>query len=191
MMAMKEVVKKLIEGVLEASVKFSVEYPADLANGDFASNVAMVAAKTAGENPKAVAEKIKEKILANKPDWLEKVEVAGPGFINFYLATSVFAAEIKKVLSEKENYGRGQKLAGQKVIVEYTDPNPFKEFHIGHLMTNVIGESLARLLAFSGAEVKRACYQGDVGLHVARAVWGLLELKPAQLSAATLDEWAS
>jgi arginyl-tRNA synthetase len=106
MMAMKEVVKKLIEGVLEASVKFSVEYPADLANGDFASNVAMVAAKTAGENPKAVAEKIKEKILANKPDWLEKVEVAGPGFINFYLATSVFAAEIKKVLSEKENYGR-------------------------------------------------------------------------------------
>ncbi len=185
---MKEVVKKLIEGVLEAPVKFSVEYPADLAHGDFASNVAMVAAKTAGENPKAVAEKIKEKILADKPEWLAKVEVAGPGFINFYLATSVFAAEIKKVLSEKENYGRGQKLAGQKVIVEYTDPNPFKEFHIGHLMPNVIGESLSRLLAFSGAEVKRACYQGDVGLHVARAVWGLLELKPAQLSAATLGE---
>ena len=57
-------------------------------------------------------------------------------------------------------------------MVEYTDPNPFKEFHIGHLMSNAIGESISRLVEFSGAETKRANYQGDVGLHVAKAIWG-------------------
>ncbi len=62
-------------------------------------------------------------------------------------------------------------------MVEYTDPNPFKVFHIGHLMTNVIGESLARLAEFSGAEVKRANYQGDVGLHVAKALWGMMQTR--------------
>jgi len=60
-------------------------------------------------------------------------------------------------------------------VVEYTDPNPFKEFHIGHLMTNTIGESISRIFEFSGAEVKRANYQGDVGMHVAKAIWGLLK----------------
>jgi len=65
-------------------------------------------------------------------------------------------------------------LRGEKVMVEYTDPNPFKEFHIGHLMSNAIGESVSRLFEWNGAEVKRVCYQGDVGIHVAKAVWGLL-----------------
>ena len=64
-------------------------------------------------------------------------------------------------------------LRGQKVLFEYTDPNPFKVFHIGHLMSNAIGESLSRLFEFSGAEVKRANYQGDVGMHIAKSIWGV------------------
>jgi arginyl-tRNA synthetase len=70
-------------------------------------------------------------------------------------------------------WGAGNANSGKKVIVEYTDPNPFKEFHIGHLVPNAIGESISRLIQFSGAEIKRANYQGDVGRHVARAIWGL------------------
>ncbi|MBU1728042.1 arginine--tRNA ligase, partial [Patescibacteria group bacterium] len=72
---------------------------------------------------------------------------------------------------QKENFGKNNLLKGEKVIVEYTDPNPFKEFHIGHLMSNTIGEAISRVIEASGAEVKRACYQGDVGLHIAKAIW--------------------
>ena len=67
---------------------------------------------------------------------------------------------------------RRNKKKYKKVIIDYTDPNPFKEFHIGHLMNNTIGESLSRIFEFEGAKVKRVCYQGDVGIHVAKAIWG-------------------
>ena len=70
-----------------------------------------------------------------------------------------------------KNYGLNNSRVGQKIIIEYTDPNPFKEFHIGHLMSNTIGEAFSRLVETSGAEVKRACYQGDVGMHVAKTIW--------------------
>ena len=70
--------------------------------------------------------------------------------------------------------------------MEYTDPNPFKEMHIGHLMSNTIGESLVRLFEVSGAEVKRVCYQGDVGLHVAKSVWGMQQ-KMTELSVSLSD----
>ena len=95
-----------------------------------------------------------------------KINVAGAGFINFTLKTEYLLAQAK--LAKDADYGRSNRLAGQKVMVEYTDPNPFKEMHIGHLMSNTIGESIVRLIEMSGAEVKRACYQGNVGQHVAK-----------------------
>ena len=73
-------------------------------------------------------------------------------------------------------WGRNDSWTGKKVLVEYTDPNPFKEFHIGHLFTNAVGESIARLFIMNGADTKRVNYQGDVGLHVAHAVWGMQKL---------------
>jgi arginyl-tRNA synthetase len=76
-------------------------------------------------------------------------------------------------LTNGEAYGKNTSEEGKKVIIEYTDPNPFKEFHIGHLMTNTLGEALSRIVEASGAEIKRACYQGDVGMHVAKTIWGL------------------
>jgi arginyl-tRNA synthetase len=105
-----------------------------------------------------------------------KVEVAGPGFINFYISPDYFVKSIAEILKKGEKFGLNNNLKGAKTVVEYTDPNPFKEFHIGHLMSNAIGESISRLLQFSGAEVKRANYQGDVGPHVAKAIWGVLKL---------------
>jgi arginyl-tRNA synthetase len=77
-------------------------------------------------------------------------------------------------LKEGENFGKNNSLSGKNVMVDYTDPNPFKEFHIGHLMSNAIGESICRIFESGGAKVIRVCYQGDVGLHVAKALWGIM-----------------
>ena len=78
-------------------------------------------------------------------------------------------------------------------MVEYTDPNPFKEFHIGHLMSNAIGESVARIFEYNGVKVLRACWQGDVGLHVAKAIWGAQEKvrsEKSKVKSLTVNDWA-
>jgi arginyl-tRNA synthetase len=173
-------------GISEASV--ILEYPADISHGDFATNVALIAAKQAKTNPRGLAEKIRSEIEKEKPDFISKTEVAGPGFINFFLSRDFFADEIAAVLKSKEKFGRNKNLKGKKILVEYTDPNPFKEFHIGHLMSNAIGESIARLYENSGASVKRMCYQGDVGPHVAKTLWAMKRNLPSADKAAYLGE---
>ncbi len=171
-------------------VSFNVDHPKDEANGDYSSNVAMILAKQVDDNPRTLAQKIGEKIQLSES--IEKVEVAGPGFINFYLKQSYLVDVAAKAIDV--DFGRNTSLAKQKTYVEFTDPNPFKEFHIGHLMSNTIGESLCRILEANGATVKRACYQGDVGLHVAKSIWGLMakmkndEMSPAKLKGQTLKE---
>ena len=152
----------------------TLEHPGELENGDYATGVALRHAKQAGMKPRELAEKIVAE--AGKIEGLSKIEVAGAGFINFYLAPETFAAVLEEARSS-DTWGANQNEKRKKTIVEYTDPNPFKEFHIGHLVTNTIGESISRLFVYAGAEVKRANYQGDVGRHVARAIWGLLESK--------------
>ncbi|MBP6931620.1 MAG: arginine--tRNA ligase, partial [Candidatus Pacebacteria bacterium] len=158
---------------IEATV-ITLEHPADLNNGDYSTNVAMAYAKQIGMNPRELAEKIVAEISARQDlAEIEKIEVAGAGFINFYLSREFFVGSVKDILNKKENWGKNDLSNGKKIMVEYTDPNPFKPFHIGHLMTNAIGESIARVVEFSGAKTVRANYQGDVGLHVAKAIYGL------------------
>jgi arginyl-tRNA synthetase len=164
----------LTELGLEAA-QFTVEHPGDLSHGDFACNVAMVLSKVVGQAPRAIAEQIVAK-LAGQIEYVDRIEIAGPGFINFYLARDFFVAETARIIAAGDNWGRNDSWAGKKVVVEYTDPNPFKEFHIGHLFTNAVGESIARLFMMAGADVRRVCYQGDVGLHVAHAIWGMQKL---------------
>jgi len=167
----------LVQGALDRlrlSGDFTVEHPSDLAHGDFASNVALVVARDAGKNPRELANTIVEAF--EKPEWLERVEVAGPGFINFYLSRTYFLQSVREACTAGQQWGAHALLAGEKVLVEHTQPNPFKPFHIGHLMSSTIGESIARLYEYSGAEVRRANYQGDVGRHVAMCLWGLKHL---------------
>lgn len=177
-MQIQNEIKNRIEASLEKLglevISPDLEYPADMAHGDYSTNVAMQLASKVDMNPRELAEKIVAEInYVEKPAWLEGIEVAGPGFINITLTADYFAQVIATVDGE---FGSNKKLLGQKIMVEYTDPNPFKVFHIGHLMTNTIGESLARLYEISGAEVVRANYQGDVGPHVAKAIWGMQQL---------------
>ncbi|MFZ1019525.1 MAG: arginine--tRNA ligase [Minisyncoccia bacterium] len=167
------IIKEALRNLQIEEVDFIVEHPEDLKNGDYSTNIAMICAKKLKINPKDLAEKIKLEIEKNLPQKIEKAEVVG-GFINFYLSRKFFADEVEKILNEGENVGKNNSLEGKKIMVEYTDPNPFKPFHIGHLMSNAIGESISRLVEHSGADVKRANYQGDIGLHVAKAIYGLL-----------------
>jgi arginyl-tRNA synthetase len=177
---MKSQIEKLIKKALKnlgiEDAIFSIEHPDDFKNGDYSTNVAMVCAKQLKTNPKELAEKIVAELSTRQGlAEIKKIEIAGPGFINFYLSRDFFTSSIKDILIKKENWGRNELVLGKKIMVEYTDPNPFKPFHIGHLMTNAIGESISRIVEFSGAKTIRANYQGDVGPHVAKAIYGLMK----------------
>jgi len=189
---MRKQIRKILENTISQSwkdfnlSKIDISYPKEEKFGDFSTNVAMVlvslSAKEAGvakKTPMDIAEKIKKALdeKINKVDEIERVEVVQPGYINFYLSKKYFVKLVQKILNEKDNWGKSNSLEGKLFLAEHTDPNLFKEFHIGHIMTNTIGESLGRIAGFSGADVKQVTFQGDVGLHVAKTLWGMKELK--------------
>ena len=154
-------------------VTFVVERPTEAAHGDYATNAALATAKSLGSNPRSLADSLARYLTDELGDTVSHVSVAGPGFVNITLAREAVALAVAEADAQGDEWGKGNLNVNQRVMVEYTDPNPFKEMHIGHLMSNVIGESLARLTENEGAEVVRANYQGDVGPHVAKALWGL------------------
>ncbi|MDB5237948.1 MAG: hypothetical protein JWM46_218 [Candidatus Kaiserbacteria bacterium] len=153
--------------------KVSLDLTGDLSHGDYATSAALAYAKEFNMAPRVLAEKLVE--MMGEIAGVTSIDIAGPGFINFSVDPKIIWANLESGRSEPDMWGGNPSLIGKKIVVEYTDPNPFKEFHIGHLVTNSIGESLSRLVTFSGAEVRRANYQGDVGRHVARAIWGLMQ----------------
>lgn len=171
---MEQKIKNWIKEILKIEGNFMLAHPKDLKNGDYAFF-------SSAENGKEVLEKLKETKLAE----IERIETAGK-FINFYLSREFFRQSIEEILNKGKEYGKNELLVGKKIMVEYTDPNPFKPFHIGHLMTNAVGESIARILEHSGAEVARANYQGDIGLHVAKATYGLLKNEKLQSKAGSI-----
>jgi len=167
---LQEVAKEL--GITAESV--IVQEPEDTVHGDLTSNIAMQISKELKSNPMDIANRIVEKFP--KDEDIEKIEVVKPGFINFFLSEKYLLAMLDDINLKKEEYFKLNIREGKKYIIEYTDPNPFKTFHIGHLYTNMVGESFARLVEALGASVIRANYQGDVGLHVAKTIWGLLKM---------------
>ncbi len=173
-------IKKLIRESLQklgiAGVEVSLEHPDEISHGDYSTSVALAYSKELKMKPRELAEEVVRYIVQNKSEEIERVEIAGPGFINFYLSREFFTKGIADIFGAGENFGKNSTLKGKKVMVEYTDANPFKLFHIGHLMNNAIGESIARLSEFQGAHVVRACYQGDTGLHIAMALYGMMNL---------------
>lgn len=131
--------------------------------GDFASNIALQLAGQLSKSPREIAEQLANEL--KKLDLLSNVEVAGPGFINFTLKDEALWQLVKAKLAKP--------LAGQQILVEFGDPNPFKEMHIGHAYSYITGDAICSLLELAGAEVNRLSYHGDVGLHVAKAIWGM------------------
>jgi arginyl-tRNA synthetase len=173
---MEEVIKTAVANTLAklgiGETDFVIEHPENLTFGDYACNAAMVAAKQAGKNPRELALEL-QSALEGQIEYVEKIEVAGPGFLNFYLAREFFVEEVARIHERGENWGKSQFFEGKEILLEYTSPNLFKPLHVGNLVGNIIGESLARLFAFGGAEVIRINYPSDIGLTVAKGVWGL------------------
>ncbi|MDD5068644.1 MAG: arginine--tRNA ligase [Candidatus Pacebacteria bacterium] len=167
-------VKKALKTLSIEAESVSFEHPTEISHGDYSTNIALALSKHSKENPRVLAEKIVGEINKKLPKEIHKVEVAGAGFINFFLSKEFFVEQTAEILAEGQNFGRNSSLKKEKVVIEYTNPNPFKQFHIGHLMNNAIGESLSRIVDASGAKLTRVNYQGDVGLHVAKALYGMM-----------------
>ncbi|MBP6913242.1 MAG: arginine--tRNA ligase [Candidatus Levybacteria bacterium] len=176
MSAQKDILFALSELIEQLHEKTEVvlDIPEDYINGDYSSSIALKLSKKMGKPPREIAEEIKQKMEKYHVESLERVEVAGPGFINFYLSKSYLISGLNLIREQKDKFGESNTLQEKKIMVEFTDPNPLKEFHIGHLYSNAVGESVSRLLESQGAEVVRACYQGDVGMHVAKALFGIM-----------------
>ncbi len=172
---MEDAIRKATETALTEvgaeHVLFAVEWPADLAHGDYAVNAAMAAAKGLGRNPRELAELLAPTIARELGERAASVEVAGPGFINIRLSASAIAESLSNAVDGV--WGNGTARAAEKIAFEYSCPNPFKEMHIGHLMSTVIGEASSRIIESQGARVVRDTYGGDVGPHVAKAIWAL------------------
>jgi len=142
----------------------AVEPPRDAAHGDLATNVAMVLAKPARTNPRALAELIVPK-LAALPE-IASAEVAGPGFINIRLTESSWRDELAAILSAGADYGRSRLGSGTRVNVEYVSANPTGPMHMGHCRGAVVGDALAALLEYAGYTVTREYYVNDAGAQV-------------------------
>lgn len=169
-------IKEILKNIeITEDISFSIEHPDDFKNGDYSTNVAMVCAKQQKINPRELAEKIKVELEKKIPKEISKIEVAGPGFINFYLSRDFFTESINEILEKKEDWGKSKIYSGKKILVEHSSPNLFKPFHIGHLMNNTIGESIVRLAKFSGASITTMTFPSDISLGVAKAIFILLE----------------
>jgi len=131
--------------------------------GDYSTNVAMQLAAKMGTKPREIAEQIVEKLDMD-------ATVAGAGFINVRVADSAVVSSASSAIDSLK-----KPLDGQIVVAEYSDPNPFKALHAGHLYTSLVGDAVANLMEAAGAEVKRVNFGGDVGLHVGKAMWAILQ----------------
>jgi arginyl-tRNA synthetase len=155
------------EGALPQGIErrnVTVEPPRDATHGDLATNAAMVLAKPAGTNPRALAEAIKPKLEALPP--VNSVEVAGPGFINIRLKPDAWRDELRTILRKGEEYGLSNVGANERVNVEYVSANPTGPLHMGHCRGAVVGDSLARLLEAAGFRVTKEYYVNDAGAQV-------------------------
>jgi arginyl-tRNA synthetase len=147
-----------------ATPDFVVERPKTREHGDFATNVAMLLAKTARSNPRAVAQALLAALPASAD--IAKVDIAGPGFINFHFSAAAYQREATSVLAQGAGYGRNDSGANKTVGVEYVSANPTGPLHVGHGRAAVIGDCLARVLAANGWNVKREFYYNDAGVQI-------------------------
>ena len=149
----------------EASVDgITLNSPKDPSHGDLTTNAAMVLAKPAGVAPRALAERIVP-LIASDP-YVEKVEIAGPGFINLTLAHAFWPSVLRMVLEQGDAFGRSAIGTGKAVNVEYVSANPTGPMHVGHCRGAVFGDALANLLDYAGYDVTREYYVNDAGAQV-------------------------
>lgn len=170
----------------EVTVPVSLTYPKQ-AWGDYATGIAAVAARQKKAPFQEVAEALKERLLAEH-DLVAKVDVVGETYLNVHLHRAFFTSYVNRVLAADAPVNVVEEGEKKTVLVEHTSPNLFKPLHIGNLVGNVVGESLARLFTATGATVHRITFPSDIGLTIAKGVWGLQELSLDPSSIQALGE---
>lgn len=154
------------QGTLPADLepRIQIENTRDKAHGDLATNLAMMLAKPAGKNPRELAQLLVAALPVNT--LVAKTDIAGPGFINFYLSEASTASLVQAVLEQREQYGRNNDGAGRKVQVEFVSANPTGPLHIGHGRGAAVGDCICRLLEATGWDVTREFYYNDAGAQI-------------------------
>lgn len=158
---------------------FKIEIPADKSHGDFATNAAMVCAKPFRMAPRAIAEKILGELVL-EGTYFDRAEIAGPGFINFFLSPRWFAQVVNTVLEKTGTYGRTDTGEGKRVLVEFVSANPTGPMHVGNARGGAIGDCLASLLDWAGYQVEREFYINDAGNQIEKFATSL-EVRYLQL----------
>ena len=155
------------EGKIEAVPlpSFNVERPADVSHGDFSCNAAMASAKTLRNNPRAIGQMIADAAVLDGTVF-EKIEVAGPGFLNFFISPLWFNETVGEVISSGSDYGKTELGNGKRVLVEFVSANPTGPMHIGNARGGALGDSLSSVLQFAGYEVEREFYVNDAGNQI-------------------------
>ena len=167
-------------------VPIIVERPGDNLHGDYTTNVALIFYKKikTEENiqvaekyssPYKIAESVTQKLKESLAEYVDKIEVAGPGFINFFLKKEILSAEIARILEEAKIYGSSNWGKGKRWLLEHTSPNPNKAMHLGHLRNNVLGMAIGNLWEFGGVEVIRDTIDNNRGIAIAKLMWGYLK----------------
>lgn len=155
------------EGKIEAVPlpAFNVERPADVSHGDFSCNAAMASAKALRNNPRAIGQMIADSAVLDGTVF-EKIEVAGPGFLNFFISPLWFNETVGEVISSGSDYGKTELGKGKRVLVEFVSANPTGPMHIGNARGGALGDSLSSVLQFAGYEVEREFYVNDAGNQI-------------------------
>lgn len=168
----KDIIKNLVADLFNSDQDIVLTRP-EPQFGDFSTNIAMQVAKNLGKNPREMAEQLAEK-LRQKDEFCE-VSVAGPGFINIKVNDNLLSDELKMIIDNPSQYGKTNLYQDKTIITEYSDPNPFKVLHVGHLYTSIVGDAISNLIEYAGGDVHRVYFGGDVGLHVGKTMWAIVK----------------
>lgn len=181
-------VEQTVASLVPEVPTFVVEHPKEESHGDYAVNVAMSLASVLRRSPLEIAQQIADN-LPELPE-IDTVEVAPPGFINFWLSSSWLNEQVTTILNQGENYGSSTWGQGQTWLIEHTSPNPNKAMHLGHLRNNVTGMAIANIWETQGLNVIRDAVDNDRGIAIAKLMWGYLKFaRQNDEVPADLDYW--
>ena len=163
---LKEIIVNALKKVFDLDIKIEeviIESPKEKTHGDYSTNIAMRLAKTLHNSPVNIANKLLEGL---NDELIEKVEIAGPGFINFFIKKLSLTSTIKEVLTLKENFGKSDIGHKEKIMVEYVSANPTGDLHLGHARGAAYGDALTRILSFTNYDILREYYVNDAGNQI-------------------------
>jgi arginyl-tRNA synthetase len=166
-----ETIHSAVQKLFGLDIDVKINRP-DQKFGDFATNIAMQLSKKLNKNPREIAEQLVEKLCETGE--FSEVTIAGPGFINIKIKDEMLADELKHIIDSPKDYGKSDRYKDKVVITEYSDPNPFKVLHVGHLYTSIVGDAISNLIEQAGGKVHRVNFGGDVGLHTGKTMWAIV-----------------